>query len=56
VVKGKSCKGYEKNFFATNIFLPQMAGAEPESYDQSPDWRPEETPLGDGRTLVLDPT
>jgi hypothetical protein len=29
-------------------------GAEPECYDQSPDWRPVEIPLGDGRTLVLE--
>jgi hypothetical protein len=31
-------------------------GAEPECSDQSPDGKPEEIPLGDGRTLVLDPT
>jgi len=29
-------------------------GAEPECFDQSPDWRPEEIPLGDGRTLILE--
>jgi hypothetical protein len=28
--------------------------SEPDSFDQSPDWRPEEIPLGDGRTLVLE--
>ncbi len=27
---------------------------EPDPFDQSPDWRPEEIPLGDGRTLVLE--
>jgi hypothetical protein len=30
--------------------------SEPDSFDQSPDWKPQEIPLGDGRTLVLDPT
>lgn len=25
-------------------------------YDHSPAWRPTEIPLGDGRTLVFDPT
>ena len=34
--------------------LGTPAGAELESYDQSPTWQPEEIPLGDGRTLVLD--
>ncbi len=29
-------------------------GAEPECFDQSPDWQPKEISLGDGRTLVLD--
>jgi len=28
--------------------------SEPDSFDQSPAWQPEEIPLGDGRTLVLD--
>ena len=28
--------------------------SEPDSFDQSPDWRPEEIPLGDGRTLILE--
>ena len=27
---------------------------EPDDYDQSPAWKPEEIPLGDGRTLVLE--
>mgnify|MGYP001816238168 CR=1 FL=1 len=27
-----------------------------DAYDQRPQWRPEEVPLGDGRTLVLDPS
>jgi hypothetical protein len=31
-----------------------LTGADPECYDQSPDWRPVEIPLGDGRTLVLE--
>ncbi|MEJ6644600.1 MAG: hypothetical protein QNL33_15225 [Akkermansiaceae bacterium] len=30
------------------------AGAEPDCYDQSSTWQPEEIPLGDGRILVLD--
>ena len=34
----------------------EPTGAESECFDQSPAWRPEEIPLGDGRTLVLDPT
>ena len=29
---------------------------DPGQYDQSPAWRPTEIPLGDDRTLVLDPT
>ena len=29
-------------------------GAEPEYFDQSPAWQPEEVPLGDGRTLILE--
>jgi len=28
--------------------------SEPDQFDQSPDWRPEEIPLGDGRTLILE--
>ena len=28
--------------------------SEPDSFDQSPDWKPEEIPLGDGRTLILE--
>ena len=28
--------------------------SEPDQFDQSPDWKPEEIPLGDGRTLVLE--
>ena len=28
----------------------------PEDFDQRPAWQPEEIPLGDGRTLVLDDT
>jgi hypothetical protein len=28
--------------------------SEPDSFDQSPAWQPEEIPLGDGRTLVLE--
>ncbi len=28
----------------------------PEDFDQRPAWQPEEIPLGDGRTLVLDVT
>ena len=31
-------------------------GDDSRQYDQSPAWRPTEIPLGDGRTLVLDPT
>ena len=27
---------------------------EPDDFDQSPAWMPEEIPLGDGRTLVLE--
>ena len=34
--------------------LAPPTGAETESYDQSATWQPEEIPLGDGRTLVLD--
>jgi hypothetical protein len=30
--------------------------SEPGPFDQSPAWQPEEIPLGDGRTLVLDDT
>lgn len=30
------------------------SNSEPDSFYQSPDWRPEEIPLGDGRTLVLE--
>jgi len=26
----------------------------PECFDQRPDWRPEEVPLGDGRILILE--
>jgi hypothetical protein len=29
-------------------------GAGPECFDQSPNWKPQEIPLGDGRTLVLE--
>jgi hypothetical protein len=29
---------------------------DPDGFDQSPAWQPEEIPLGDGRTLVLDVT
>ena len=28
--------------------------SEPDQFDQSPAWQPEEIPLGDGRTLVLE--
>jgi hypothetical protein len=27
-------------------------GADPECFDQSPDWKPQEIPLGDGHTLI----
>jgi hypothetical protein len=29
-------------------------GAEPECFDQSPNWKPQEIPLGDGLTLILE--
>jgi hypothetical protein len=29
-------------------------GAEPECFDQSPNWKPQEIPLGDGYTLILE--
>ena len=29
---------------------------EPDSFDQSPTWQPDESPLGDGRVLVLEST
>jgi hypothetical protein len=29
-------------------------GAAPDQFDQSPAWQPEEVPLGDGRTLILE--
>jgi hypothetical protein len=29
-------------------------GLEQACFDQSPDWRPREIPLGDGRTLILE--
>ena len=28
--------------------------SEPDQFDQSPAWQPEEVPLGDGRTLILE--
>ena len=41
----------------TRIWFNQARASsesEPDPFDQSPTWQPEEIPLGDGRVLILE--